>query len=612
MENINIYNKTSLIRLLLAGLFILLVASLSAQVAGDYKTKWGYGSCTDPAAWSYYNGTAWINATQTPPSPFPEGNTIYLDHLIYCNQNMVLAGKIVMSGAGALNVRKDAHLQIASTGVVQNKYIQIGLGATLTNNGQIYSAFPGATIELVAGNAAQNLQAILINNGGIELTDDGNASTYNFIMGGESILRLEPAGYIYGTGTIKTAQWDADLIEIAGPVGFHPVNGAIRLTGTHSIGHVDYVFNGGGPQHAGTSFPKQTFSVTIDNNSQLTLDANLSVRAQGGWVTVKTGSSLDMGLFVMDSGAHYQSSIFTLEPGATLITKHAEGFYSQPSSPGSVRTMKGCILLNNTSYSSGANYWYNGDGNQNSGVFTTEPDPNTVNALTVGKDTNLTWENGGDLPNVNGTYTKLGDETVPVTLSSFTAMVVGLNNVRISWVTASETNCLGYNIWRADSADLTQATRISSLIQAANSSQGAYYVFTDTGLYQEGTYYYWLEDISISYESQFHGHIHLTLEFQGDTQTPEIVERTGFRSNYPNPFNPSTTLRYGLSQDSDVTINFYNLRGQVIDTKHFSNQTKGVHSMVWNTRSLGIPSGVYFARLTSKGDSDLLKITLSE
>ena len=612
MKNIIISNKTTLVRFLLAGLFVLVVGSLAAQVAGDYKTKWGYGSCTDPGAWSYYNGTAWVNATQSPPSPLPVGNTIYLNHPTYCNQDMVLAGKIVMSNAGALQLRFGAHLQITGTGIVQNKSIKIEKGCTLTNNGEISSGFPTATIELLHSYDPVGAHATLINNGSIELNDNGNAATHNLQMNGDAVLISGPNGYIHGTGSMSVTSHGKERIEINGPGGFDPVDGAVRLTGTNNVGMVHYVFSGTQAQHTG-NLPSPIYSLEINNPAGVKLDKDLNIFGNDPTLTtvvrVKSGSTLDMGTHVIQSLQEDGGTAkFYLEDGATLITKHEDGISSVAVRD---RIIKGCMQTNEASYSSGANYWYNRDGNQNSGIFTTTPTPNTVHDLTVGNNTNLIWENGGNLPTVNGTYTKL-DDTLPVTLSSFTATIAGPHKVRISWMTASETNCLGYQIWRSNNTDLASAICVTPMIQATNSSQGGYYAFTDTDLYQEGTYYYWLEDISFNYESQFHGYIQLRLEFQGDNHTPEAVERTGFKANYPNPFNPSTTLRYGLSEDSDVTIRFYNQRGQLIDSRQLPNQKKGKHSLVWNAQDLGLSSGIYFARLLSQNGSDTLKITLSE
>lgn len=606
MKNADKYKRSLSIRLLLAGLSMLLVASLSGQVTGDYKSKSGYGACANPSGWSYYDGTAWVDATVIPPSPFPAGNTIYLDHTIYCDRDLDLAGKIVMSSTGGMILILGAHLQIMSTGIVQNNSIQIGNECKITNNGHITSAVDGAKIFFEAGDV--NKPTTLINNGSIELIDDGNSSTFNMTMNGYGLLKSGADGYIYGTGSISVSN-QYPRFEIANAGGFISPSGAIRLTGTKDISKAEYLFNGIQAQNTG-QIPSPIFNMVFDNPAGVKLENDIVVHPNGdkAFVTVNSGATLDMGPYIIETGSDWGGVVFNLEAGATLITQHPEGISSETIPD---RISKGCIQPNTAHYSSAANYWYNREGDQHSGNFVTEPEAHTVNDFTVGNNTNLILDWPGGLPTVNGTYTD-DDDTLPVTLSSFTAMAIGFNKVRILWKTESETNCLGYHVWRADSADLNTAIRISSMIQAANSSQGALYACTDTDIHQAGTYYYWLEDISINHESQFHGYIYLTLEHQVNDQSPEVVERTGFRSNYPNPFNPSTTLRYGLSEDSDVSIRFYNERGQLIDSRQLMDQKKGLHKLVWNTRDLGLPSGIYFARLNSKNGSDLLKITLSE
>jgi flagellar hook assembly protein FlgD len=68
-------------------------------------------------------------------------------------------------------------------------------------------------------------------------------------------------------------------------------------------------------------------------------------------------------------------------------------------------------------------------------------------------------------------------------------------------------------------------------------------------------------------------------------------------SNFPNPFNPSTTITYSLEKDSEVLVNIYDILGILIVTFQNENQTQGEHSIIWNgTDDLGnkLGAGVYF------------------
>jgi len=81
-----------------------------------------------------------------------------------------------------------------------------------------------------------------------------------------------------------------------------------------------------------------------------------------------------------------------------------------------------------------------------------------------------------------------------------------------------------------------------------------------------------------------------------------VVNRSELIGNYPNPFNPSTTISYNLVQDADVTISIYNLKGQLIKTLVNQHQTAGLQEVIWsgkdsNGRSAG--SGIYFTKLKS-------------
>jgi hypothetical protein len=71
--------------------------------------------------------------------------------------------------------------------------------------------------------------------------------------------------------------------------------------------------------------------------------------------------------------------------------------------------------------------------------------------------------------------------------------------------------------------------------------------------------------------------------------------------NYPNPFNPSTTIQYGLPSRSSVRLVIYNVLGQVVKELVNTEQQAGIQSAVWNAN---FSSGMYFYRIeaTSKDD----------
>ena len=70
--------------------------------------------------------------------------------------------------------------------------------------------------------------------------------------------------------------------------------------------------------------------------------------------------------------------------------------------------------------------------------------------------------------------------------------------------------------------------------------------------------------------------------------------------NHPNPFNPSTTITFALPEASEVTLQIYNLRGQLVRTLHSGALAAGRYSLVWNgadESGASVSSGVYIYRL---------------
>lgn len=77
-------------------------------------------------------------------------------------------------------------------------------------------------------------------------------------------------------------------------------------------------------------------------------------------------------------------------------------------------------------------------------------------------------------------------------------------------------------------------------------------------------------------------------------------------TNYPNPFNPSTTILYNLPQNSKVSIKIYNIYGREITKLVDGIQEKGSYSIVWKPES--ISSGVYYAILLTNYHYKTIKL----
>ena len=83
--------------------------------------------------------------------------------------------------------------------------------------------------------------------------------------------------------------------------------------------------------------------------------------------------------------------------------------------------------------------------------------------------------------------------------------------------------------------------------------------------------------------------------------------------NYPNPFNPSTSITFGLSENTASKIVIYNLIGQKVKSFDFQNLNAGYHTINWNaTNTLGDPvsAGVYFYQLQTESQIKTKKMIL--
>jgi hypothetical protein len=83
-----------------------------------------------------------------------------------------------------------------------------------------------------------------------------------------------------------------------------------------------------------------------------------------------------------------------------------------------------------------------------------------------------------------------------------------------------------------------------------------------------------------------------------------IPRQYALHQNFPNPFNPSTTIRYQLPVDSKVQMEIFNILGERVTTLVDKSQKAGYYSQEWDISqsTSGIASGLYFVRLIATGN----------
>ncbi len=88
---------------------------------------------------------------------------------------------------------------------------------------------------------------------------------------------------------------------------------------------------------------------------------------------------------------------------------------------------------------------------------------------------------------------------------------------------------------------------------------------------------------------------------------------TALKGNYPNPFNPSTSIRFSLKEAGPVKLNIYNVRGQLVKSLVNTDLPSGNHQIFWNgkdERGAAVASGIYLYRMESKAYKATSKMML--
>ncbi|RLC46386.1 MAG: hypothetical protein DRH57_06160 [Candidatus Cloacimonadota bacterium] len=210
--------------------------------------------------------------------------------------------------------------------------------------------------------------------------------------------------------------------------------------------------------------------------------------------------------------------------------------------------------------------------------------------------------------------------SLPVELSSFTAIYVD-NHPTLVWVTQTETDNMGFNIYRGNSEHaLANGSAIKvnpEIIQGAGTtSQPKRYTYIDQYPYEFAiTYWYWLESISYSGESEFHNPTSLAIPEENEpTISPTIPEFYGLTQNYPNPFNPYTEIMFNLDKDCYGELSIYNVKGEKVITlfEGFIEKDRPV-SIIWDGKDetgTESGSGIYFYRLKTDSEVHLKRMIM--
>ena len=109
-----------------------------------------------------------------------------------------------------------------------------------------------------------------------------------------------------------------------------------------------------------------------------------------------------------------------------------------------------------------------------------------------------------------------------------------------------------------------------------------------------------LEDMGVEYAA-------------GDSTSTPAADGQLVIQSYPNPFNPSSTIRFTLPEEGQVTLKVYDLMGREVATLVNGYIEPGYHQVVWNGKTASghdVPTGIYIARLITPAATMSIKLVL--
>ena len=203
------------------------------------------------------------------------------------------------------------------------------------------------------------------------------------------------------------------------------------------------------------------------------------------------------------------------------------------------------------------------------------------------------------------------DVPVPAELASFAADVTGDQDVQLRWAVTSQTNNLGWEVYRSVDQDVFE--RVSGLISGDGTSDTfRSFSFLDTEAPATDVLYYYLRQIDLNGTATRSSVIEVLLAPTAVLEQA-LPLATALAQNYPNPFNPETTIHFDLAGESGVSLRVFDMTGQVVRTLVRGSLPAGSYTELWDGRNemgVKVGSGVYFYELQAGSFSSKRKMTL--
>ncbi|MDP4197271.1 MAG: LamG-like jellyroll fold domain-containing protein [Bacteroidota bacterium] len=211
-------------------------------------------------------------------------------------------------------------------------------------------------------------------------------------------------------------------------------------------------------------------------------------------------------------------------------------------------------------------------------------------------DSSPNLRNATIYPSVSG----INESPMPVELSSFTASNIK-SGVDLKWKTATEINNYGFEIERKDENGSWE--KIGFVKGNGNSNSQKEYSFVDDKA-PAGKIQYRIKQLDLNGQFKYYDAI---------TVSVDVPKEYKLLQNSPNPFNPTTAIKFQLPVSSFVTVKIYDQIGREVTTLVNEEKPSGSHIVYWNGKDKNgnsVASGIYLYRLSAGNYVETRKMNL--
>ncbi|MGH7496819.1 MAG: T9SS type A sorting domain-containing protein [bacterium] len=191
------------------------------------------------------------------------------------------------------------------------------------------------------------------------------------------------------------------------------------------------------------------------------------------------------------------------------------------------------------------------------------------------------------------------DNIPPTASPSFTATRIAVNQrpaVQLKWQAVADNDLAHYAIYKSGgTAPLATTTGLS---------------FTDLAVVVGTTVSYGLAAVDVNGNQSVRKNASLLITRVEERPQAELPSAYELGSNYPNPFNPQTTIDFALPERGHVKLVVFNFLGQEVETLVDAEMSAGIHKAMWDAKQQ--PSGIYFYRLTVNDFTQIKKMVLMQ